>query len=99
MDKYNVNKGDAKYSNKNDVLNDINRARIGYELRKLFPFYGWFEGEVVRIMPKLAKSIRARYDDGDVEDVTRDDLDTIPNEGSIGIGEIGFKFIKIIGRN
>ena len=99
VDGENVNKGDAIDANENDVSYYTNRARVGYKLRKLFPFYGWFEGEVVRIMPNLAKSIRARYDDGDVEDVTRDDLDTIPNEGSIGIGEIGFKFIKIIGRD
>ena len=46
----------------------------------------------------MAKSIRVRYDDGDVEDFTRDELDTIANEGSIEINEIGFKFIKKFGR-
>ena len=45
-------------------------------------------------MPNVTKSIRVRYNDGDVEDVTRDDLYTISDKGSIGIREIGFRFIK-----
>ena len=96
LDEDNVNEGDATYANYNDVSDDTNRSRVGYKLQKFFPFYGWFDGEVVRIMPNVAKSIHVRYNDGDVEDVTRDKLDTIDNEGSIGIGEIGFKFINFL---
>ena len=49
-------------------------------------------------MINVAKSIRVRYDDGDVEDVTHDKLYTIADEGSIGIGEIDSKLIKCFGR-
>ena len=34
----------------------------------------------------MARSIHVRYDGGDVEDVTRDELDAIADEGRIGIG-------------
>ena len=40
-----------------------------------------------------------RYNDGDVEYVNRDKLDTIANEFIIRISEIGFKFIKTFGRD
>ena len=98
VDEENANEGDATYSNENDVSYYNNRARLGYKLRKFLPLYGWSDGEVVRIMPNVAKSIRVKYNDGDVDDVSCDKLDTIADEGSIGIGEIGFKFIKNIGR-
>ena len=98
MDEENFNEGDATDTNDNNVLDDTNRARVGYKLCKSFPLYGWFGGEVVRIMQNVTKSIRIKYDDKDVEDATRDELDTISDEGSIGINEIGLKFIKKFGR-
>ena len=55
--------------------------------------------ERLLVMPNMAKSIRVRYNDRDVDDVTRDELDTIYDECSIGIGKIGFKFIKTFGRD
>ena len=99
MDEDNVNEGDATNVNENYVSDYTNCARVGYKLHKFFPLYGYFDVEVVRIMPNVAKSIHVRYYDGGVEDVTRYELDTIAYEGSIGIGEIDFKFIKKIGRD
>ena len=55
--------------------------------------------ERLLVMPNMAKSIRVRYNDRDVDDVTHYELDKIYDEGSIGIGEIGFKFIKTFGRD
>ena len=97
LDEDNVNEGDKTDTNKNKVSDYTNRAIVGYKIWKFFPLYGWFDGEVVRIMPNVTKSIRVRYNDGDVEDVTRDDLYTISDKGSIGIREIGFRFIKKFG--
>ena len=71
VDEDNVNEGDATDANENNVSNDTNRARVGYKLRKLFPLYVWFDGEVVRIMPNVSKSIRVRDDDGVFEYVNR----------------------------
>ena len=98
MDEENVNEGDATYANENNVSYYTNCARVEYTLSKFFPYYGWFDGKVVRIIPIMDKSIHIRYNEGGVEDVTYDKLDTIANEGSIEINEIGFKFIKKFGR-
>ena len=50
-------------------------------------------------MSNVASSIRVSCNDRDVEDVSCDKLDTTSDEVSIGIGGIGFKFIKTLGRN
>ena len=50
-------------------------------------------------MPNVANSICVRYYERYFDDVTCYELDTIADEGSIGIGEIGFKFIKKFGRD
>ena len=97
MDEENVNEGDATYANENNVSYYTNCARVEYTLSKFFPYYGWFDGKVVRIIPIMDKSIHIRYNEGGVEDVTYDKLDTIANANSIGIDEIGFKFTKTIG--
>ena len=86
VDEDNVNEVDTTDANENNVSDDTNRSILGYKLRKFFPFYGWFNGEVVITMPNVARSIHIRYDGGGVEDVTRDKLDAIADEGSIGIG-------------
>ena len=86
LDADNVNKYESTDANDNYVSDYTNRYRVRYKLRKFFPFYKWFDKEVVRIMPNVAKSINVGYNDGDVEYVTRDELDTISNEVSIGMG-------------
>ena len=48
-------------------------------------------------MTNVVKSIRIRCNGRDVLDVTHEKLDTIADEGSIGICELGFKFIKKFG--
>ena len=50
-------------------------------------------------MPNVANSICVRYYERYFDDVTCYELDTIADEGSIGIGEIGFKFIKTFVRD
>ena len=55
VDEENVNEGDATDSNDNNVSDDTNRYRVGYKLHKLFLLYGWFDKEVFRNMPNVAK--------------------------------------------
>ena len=66
VDEDNVNEFDTTDANENDVSDYTNRSILGYKLRKFFPFYGWFDGEVVITMPNVARSIHVSYDDGDV---------------------------------
>ena len=47
VDEENFNEGYAKDANENNVSDDTNHARVEYKLRKFFPLYGWFDGEVV----------------------------------------------------
>ena len=94
LDEESVDEGDVTYANENSVSDDTKRSRVGYKIRKFFPLYGWFDGEVVIIMTNVSKSILVRYNDRDVEYVTHDELYTIADKDSIGISKIGFKFIK-----
>ena len=38
VDEENVNEGDATDTNDNDISDDTNRATVGYNIRKFFPF-------------------------------------------------------------
>ena len=64
------------------------------------PFYGRFEGKIVRLNPN-AESDRiylVKYEDGDEEHMTDDEIKKISEENErIIIGEEGFSFVKKFG--
>ena len=80
--------------------NDASGAKVGDRVRKFFAYYGWFMGEVLQINPDAedAKFIRVKYDDGDIEDMTQADFDSLLEQANIPIDAIGSRFIKKFGR-
>ena len=57
-------------------------GNVGYKFRRSFEGYGVFTGEVIKIRPgaKDGKDRRCRYEDGDEEDLSMDDLIDLENE-------------------
>lgn len=75
--------------------------KVGDRVRKFFPYHGWFDGRVESINPNnpQGKCVRVRYEDGDVEDNTLEDLAAYAVDASIPIDNIGYKFVKKFGRD
>ena len=80
--------------------NDKCKYGRGHSFDKFSPFYGWFEGKIVKLNPN-AESGRiylVKYEDGDEEHMTEDEIKKISEENErIGIGEEGFLFVKKFG--
>lgn len=84
--------GAAPYSYSVDGVS----CTVGDYVLKFFPSYGCYEGTVVGINLEAfeGKVIRIRYLDGDVEDITNNDLIDLKTKAYIPIGDIGFQLIK-----
>lgn len=84
----------------NGEVTTSNSLEDGSYMRKFFPSHGWFEGTIASINPTAegCKCFCIRYLDGDVEDLSKEELNTAMNEAAIPFGKIGFQFIKKFNR-
>jgi hypothetical protein len=67
---------DPKNMTKLDKKTPSKGVSIGFTFRKFFPSHGWFEGKVtkIRMGAKLNRTRRVVYDDGDVEDMSVEEI-------------------------
>ncbi len=91
-----ITESDDSESLQSDDEDVMPLPKPGDELRKFFPFFGWFSGHVLQILEgaKEGKCIRMKYEDGDTEDLTREAYHNGIAEASIAPGDVGTKFVK-----
>ena len=80
--------------------NDKYKYGRGHSFDNFFPFYGWFEGKIIKLDPNAASDriYLVKYEDGYEEHMTEDEINKIAEENeTIGIGEEGFQFVKKFG--
>merc|ERR1740124_1935489 len=68
--------GDSDGDGGGEGVGDPALGNVGYRFRKHFPGHGYFDGIVIQIRPEaaLGKDRRCVYSDGDLEDLSLNDL-------------------------